>query len=196
LVARRRPGDENAVVAQELEVALRRGVLPHLHVHRRRKHQRAAPREAKRRQEIIGEPMRHLGHEVGARRRHQDQVAVARMLDVTHVVGHSAVPKVGPDRLPGQRLHGDRRDEPDCRFGHRHAHVNSAAREQAHELGSLVGRDAAGNAQKNPFTRQLVTPGARLGGNDSKGKPRTWRFRTGGPRSGRASACSPLAHER
>ena len=49
--------------------------------------------------------VRELGHEVGGRRRDEDQLAVARQLDVRHGVVDARVPQVGPHRLSGQRLH-------------------------------------------------------------------------------------------
>jgi hypothetical protein len=77
LVARRGPGEDHAVLEQHGEVSLRRRVVPHLHVHRRRQHQPAAPCEHQRREQVIGKAVRHLGEEVRACRRDQDQVAVA-----------------------------------------------------------------------------------------------------------------------
>ena len=47
------------------------------------------------------------------------ELAVARELDVRHVVGDAAVPQVGEDRLARQRLQRHRGDEPAAGFGHR-----------------------------------------------------------------------------
>jgi hypothetical protein len=95
-----------------------------------------------------------LRHEVRARRRDHDDVAIARMLDVAHAVGDAAVPEIGPYGLPRQRLERYRRDEAGRRFGHDHAHIRAAADQQAHELGRLVGCDAAADTQEDTITRQ------------------------------------------
>jgi ABC-type glutathione transport system ATPase component len=101
-----------------------------------------------------GEAMRQLGHEVGRGRRDQDQLAIARKLDVAHRVVHARVPQIAPHRLAGQRLHGGRADKARRRLGHGHAHVRAVLDQQARELRSLVGRDAAGNAEQNAFAGQ------------------------------------------
>ena len=99
MVAHRRPEDADAVGAQALDVALRRRVLPHLHVHGRRYHERTAAREAQGREQVVAEPVRDFREEIGRRGRHHDDVPVARKLDVAHTVGHARVPHIGVHRL-------------------------------------------------------------------------------------------------
>ena len=64
----------HAVDRQRRHVALRRGVFPHLLVHGRGSEQRTVAGEHHRRQQVVGEPVRDLGEEVGRGRRDQDQV--------------------------------------------------------------------------------------------------------------------------
>ena len=54
---------------------------------------------------------RHLRHQVGGRRRDDDQVRLAREPDVADVVLVVAVEQVGEDLAAGQRADRERRDE-------------------------------------------------------------------------------------
>ena len=54
-----------------------RGVLPHAHVHRRRDEHRLVGREQQRGREIVGDPRRHLGQQVGGRRADQHEIGRA-----------------------------------------------------------------------------------------------------------------------
>ncbi len=164
LPARRRADDVHAVGAQGVRVALRSGVLPHLHVHGRRHHQRAAARDAQRGKQVVGEPLRQLGHEVRGSGRDQDELAVARQLDMPHAVVDARIPQVGPDALPGQRLQGRRAHESRRRLGHDHAHLGAGLREQAHQLRGLVRRDAAGDADDDVQRHARLPATRRWGG--------------------------------
>ena len=99
---RRRPGRRSpgprmahAVAAQRVHVALRRRIVPHLHVHRRRHQQRALARQAQRGQQVVGKALRQLGEEIARWPARPRSLAVARQLDVRHVVGHARIPQVG-----------------------------------------------------------------------------------------------------
>ncbi len=152
VVAFRRAEYADAVGAQALHVALRRRVLPHLHVHRRRDHEGAAARKAKRREQVVAESVRDLGEEIGRCGRDHDDVPVARELDVAHAVGHARVPHVRVHRLAGERLQRRRRDEATRRLGHDDAHVGAGLDEKARQLGRLVGGDSAGDPEQNPLS--------------------------------------------
>ncbi len=152
MVAFSRAEDAHAVGAQALDVALRRRVLPHLHVHRRRDHERAAARKAKRRKQVVAESVRDFGEEIGRCRRDHDDVPVARELDVAHAVGHARVPHIGVHRLAGERLKRRRCDEAAGRLGHHDAHVGAGLDEKARQLGRLVGGDSAGDPEQNPLS--------------------------------------------
>ena len=60
-------------------------VLPHAHVHRRDDEHRLVGREQGGGGEVVGEAIGGLGHEIGSRRRHDDQVSRARQLDMAHL---------------------------------------------------------------------------------------------------------------
>jgi hypothetical protein len=138
------------------DVALRRRVLPHLDVHRGRDQQRAIARDARGREQIVGQAVRHLGDEVGARRRDHDRFDAARKLDVRHVVLEARVPQVGHHRLAGERLKRRRRDEARRRVGHRNLHFDVISLQEPRELGHLVGGDAAGDAEQQTVIQALV----------------------------------------
>ena len=152
VVAFRRPQDADAVGAEALDVALRRRVLPHLDVHRRRDHEGAATREAKRREQVVAESVRDFREEIGRRGRDHDDVPVARELDVAHAVGHARVPHVRMHRLSGERLQRRRRNEATAGFGHDDAHVGAGLDEKARQLRRLVGGDPAGDPEQNPLS--------------------------------------------
>ena len=59
------------------------------------------------------------------------------------------VPQIGPHRLSGERLQRDGRDEARRRLRHRDAHVRAGFHQQARQLGGLVRRDTAGDAEQN-----------------------------------------------
>ena len=65
------PGLEHdrAALAQRGEVGLRRGVLVHRVVHRRREHERPPARERRRAEQVVGLAGCELGHRVGGRGR-------------------------------------------------------------------------------------------------------------------------------
>src|SRR5260221_12718347 len=60
MVTFRRTEDADPIGAQALDVTLRRRVLPHLHVHRGRDHERAAARDVQRREQVVTQAVRKL----------------------------------------------------------------------------------------------------------------------------------------
>ena len=80
-----RPDDANAVGLELRQVALRRLRRPHVRIHRRRDQDRLVGREQDGGGEIVGVAARHLRHEVGGRRRDDDEVGVAGEADMADV---------------------------------------------------------------------------------------------------------------
>ncbi len=71
--------DEHDAVGDELrQIALRRSVRPHVRVHRGRQKDFGAGREQHGGGEIVRMTVRHLGHQVGGRRRDDNEVGLAR----------------------------------------------------------------------------------------------------------------------
>ena len=85
-------------------------MLPHLGVHRRGEHDRAAGGEQGVGEQVVGQPVRGLGEQVGGGRGDHDEVgglADPHVRDLVHVV-----PDLGGDGLAGQRGPGGGADEP------------------------------------------------------------------------------------
>ena len=99
--------DHGDAIALELrDIAAGRGIVPHQRVHRRRQQDRPVGREQDGGGEIVGVALRHLRHQVGGRRRHHDQVAVARQTDVAGIEFALGIEQVRVAALVRQRAGG------------------------------------------------------------------------------------------
>ena len=154
----------DAALAQRRDVRAYRGVRPHLLVHRGRDRERRRAREADGGQEIVREAVGEPGDEVGRCRRDDDALRPARELDVAHRGFRALVPQRRAHRVAGERLQRGRADEVQCRIGHDHAHFGACVLQAARELGGLVRRDAAADAEQHAQ--------ARRGGGPSSGAAR------------------------
>ena len=84
---------DHAAAAQRRDVVLRGRVLPHLGVHRRREHDRAARGEQDVGEQVVGEAVRGPGQQVGGGRGDEDEVGLLAEPDVRDLV--DVVPDVG-----------------------------------------------------------------------------------------------------
>jgi hypothetical protein len=89
------PTTATPVLPQDRDIAGGRGVLPHPHIHGRRDQDRQRGGEQHRRGEVVGMAVRHLGDEVGGRRRDDHQIGVAREPDMADIGLVLAVEQVG-----------------------------------------------------------------------------------------------------
>ena len=134
-------------VEQRQHVRPGRARVPHLPVHRRREHQRRGRRQAQGGEEIVGEPVGEPREHVGGGRRDEHQICPPGELDVAHpglglLVEQLAVHRVGGERLEGQRGH-----ELPGRRGHHDPHLEIPVPQPSNQVGSFVGRDAAGDTK-------------------------------------------------
>jgi hypothetical protein len=136
------------------EIALRRLVLPHARIHRRRENNLHRRRQQHGGGEIVGETVRHLGHQIGGRRRNHDQVGLARQPDVADVEFMRRVEQVGIDAPAADRACRQRSDELRSRLGENAPHDDAAFLHAPYEIERFVGGDAAADDQQH----------ARLGG--------------------------------
>jgi hypothetical protein len=136
-------------LAQPLDVARRRGVLPHPHVHRRHREHGLVGGEDQRGGEIVGDPRGHLGEEVGGRRADHHEVGLAAELDVADLGFAVGIPQRGVDRVAAERGEAHRGDELRAPVGQHAGHLAAALADQAHELAGLVGGDAAAHDQQD-----------------------------------------------
>ncbi len=141
--------DINAVVAQLRDIALRRRVLPHAHVHRGHREHRRVGREQQRGGKVVGVPRRHLGDEVGGGGRNDDQVGLARQLDMSHLDLILEVPERGEDLVFGQGGERHRRDEMRSALGQDAAHAHPRLADQPDELARLVSGNPAADDQED-----------------------------------------------
>ena len=166
--------------AQRGDVGLGGGVLPHLGVHRRGEHHRAAGGEQGVGEQVVGQAVRGLGQQVGGGRGDHDQVGGLADPDVRHLV------HVGPDvgRRPACRTAPPRSGAPTnssaAAVGH-DGDVVAGLGEPAQQLAGLVRSDAAAHAQDDARLASGVRRRARLSTCVARARPEAGLS----PRSGR-----------
>src|SRR5688572_7143735 len=143
----------DAAGAQDGHVRLRRLVLPHARVHRRGDQHRAAVRERRLGQHLVGEPVGELAERVRRQRRDHEQVGALEMRVWAGALGlaREREERLGPDEA--LRTCGRQRQD-----------VVAGLDQQAHELAGLVGRDAAGDPEQDARHRRIVPAKRQLGG--------------------------------
>ena len=92
--------DDGDAVGDELrEIALRRLVRPHQRVHRRRQQDFRLGCQQHGGGKIVCVAVRHLGHQIGGRRRDDDEIAFARETNVADVEFARRIEQVGQGAL-------------------------------------------------------------------------------------------------
>ena len=166
-------------------------VQPHLGVHRRREQHRTSGREQRRGQQIVGPAGYRPGQQVGGGRRHHDQVGLLAELNMRHL--GNVVEDAGVDRLTGQRLKGGGPDEAQRGFGGDDADLMTGLGELTDDGARLVGGDASGDADDDPFAillRSAQRPACPVT------RPRCVRAGRRGSRATRSTAAFPAARAR
>ena len=135
---------------QVLDVVLRGGMLPHPHIHRRHCQHWFISREQQRGRHIVSDAVRHLGEQIGRGRADDNQIGAARQLDVAHLDLTGQIPERGVHRVFAERGQGHRGDEFGAALGQHTADLAAALADQAHQLASLIGRDAAADDEQDP----------------------------------------------
>jgi hypothetical protein len=125
-------------LAQNLQVGARGGVLPHVYVHGGRHHHRADESQVHRGEKIVGQPMGHLGHQVGRRRSDRQDLVLLGHGDVFD--GALDGEQVGEHFAPGQRGKREGPDEFLRGRGHDDADLMVLLHEQTRQLRGFVGR--------------------------------------------------------
>ncbi len=144
-VAALRLHDAVAAPAQRFQVGLRGGVLPHVDVHGGRHHHRAGEGQVERGEEIVRQAVGQLGDQVGRGRRDHQQLVLLGHGDVLD--GALDGEQIGEHLAAGERGEGQRPDELLRGRGHDGLHLVALLHQQARQLGGLIGRDAAADAQ-------------------------------------------------
>jgi hypothetical protein len=118
-------------------------VLPHAHVHRGHGEDRLVGGEKQRGGKVIGNAAGHARHEVCRGGADDDEIGLARELDVAHLDLVLEVPQRGVDGVLAQgcQCHGG--NEVRAAIGQDTSDVRAFLAQQADEFARLVGRDAA-----------------------------------------------------
>ena len=143
------PSTRTPRLREQRDVVLGRGIRPHQPVHGGCHSDGPIGRETQRREQVVGETVRETREEVCSRRCDEDAIRPARELDVTHRSLGRGVPEVRPHGVARERLERHRRHELTGTGGHHDLHVDVAIAQTTHELGALVGGDAAGDAEQD-----------------------------------------------
>ena len=142
--------DQRHPVAHQLrDIAPGRGVAPHQRVHRRCQQYRPVGGQQDRGGEVIGMTACHLCHQIGGRRRHHNEIAIARQPDMADVEFARRVEQAGIGAGVGERAGGQRRDELLRGIGQDAAHNKAPLLKPANQIERLIGRDPAANNQRN-----------------------------------------------
>ena len=156
---------QHALPGQSRQIARRRRVGPHPHIHCRRDQNPRVGGQQKGRGQIVRAALRHLCHQVRRRRCHHDQVRHPRQLDMAHLGLIRQIEQISVNLGPGKRSDRQRRHKlgPGARQNRRHR--CAALFQPADQVKRLVGGDAAADDQKNTLARQHVSAfdlGSRL----------------------------------
>ena len=124
----------HAAGAQRLDIARGRLVLPHFHIHGGHGHDRLIGGEQHGCGQIVGNARSHFRQHIGRGRAHDDQIGIARQLDMTDFSLVLEIPQSGVHLIAGQRCKRHRRDELRPALGQHAGHIGPAAPDQAHQL--------------------------------------------------------------
>ena len=143
------PRFDHAVPAtlQRFHVLARGRVPPHVDVHRRRQQHRAGEGQVQGGEKIAGQPVGQLGQQIGGGGRHRQQIVFLRRADVVDRVFDGE--QVGQHLAAGERRERHRRHEPLRGLGHHRSHLVALLHQQTRQLGRLVRRDAAADAEND-----------------------------------------------
>ena len=156
LAAGRRSEHLEATALQQLSVRLGRRIAPHGLVHGRGDGDGGICGQYQGGQQVIGNALGQAGDQVGGGRGDQHQVGPFGQFDMAHGGFGRRVQQVQVNRVPGQGLHGQRRDELTAAAGHDHAHFGALVEEPADQLCALVGGNAAADAENDAFPIQTL----------------------------------------
>ena len=125
-----RADDMDAVGLERRDVAPRRGVVPHPHIHRGRDQDRLVGGKKRRRSKVGGKPGGELGDQIGRRGRDDHQIGGARQRDMAHFGFGGEVEQLLVDFLAGQRRNREGRHKMAARLGQDRAHCAPRSRKR------------------------------------------------------------------
>ena len=145
--------DGHAALAQRFNIRLRGRMVPHIHVHRRRNHDRRRCGEIKRGKKIVGDAVSELGQNVGRGGSNNQRVGPLRLGNVVDSVllrsGRARIPilpQTGDHLVAGECGKRERLHKLLRRGSHHDVHFDGLALQCAHQFGRLIRSDSAGDA--------------------------------------------------
>ncbi len=102
--------------------------------------------------EIVRQPICHLGEQIGGRGRDQHEVAIARKPDMADILFVLSGKQIGENVIGGEGTDGKRRDELLGARRHDGAYARAALAQPADQVEALIGRDAAGDDEKDALS--------------------------------------------
>jgi hypothetical protein len=135
--------------AQQGEIGLGRRVAPHVDVHGGREEHRGPGRQKDRRNQVVGETMGHLRHQVRRGRSDDDELGPIGETDVVDLALLTGVEEIAAHDPARQALENQGRDESLGLRGQGTAHFVAGLPKRAQELGRLVGGDASRDREQD-----------------------------------------------
>ena len=144
--------DFDAACAEHFDIFLRRGVVPHVDIHRGSDNDRSCRGEIERGEKIVGDALGEFRENIGCRGGDEKKVSTLSHRDVLDgalhvgVAGGGFFEEIGDDFLPTESGEGERSDKFPRAARHDDLHGEAVLLEKANQFGSFIGRDAAGYA--------------------------------------------------
>ncbi len=155
-----RADHERAVGLNGREIAARRRVVPHAHVHCRREKHALVGGEEEGAGEIVRLPAGELRDQVGGGGRDDDEVGAPRELDVAHLGLGGEVEEGAARPFPGEGGDCQGSDELRAASGEDRHDPGAGLLQEADELEGLVGGDATTDDEEYPPATQHPVPGS------------------------------------
>ena len=146
--------DVHAIGCEHREIALGRLGGPHARVHGGRHQDRPVGRQQYGAGEIVGVAARHFRHQIGGRRRNDDEIGIACETDMPHIELGPRIKQIRKGGLAAQRAGGERRHEVLRGAGENAAHLSTAVLQAADEIERFVGGDAAADDEKDALAHR------------------------------------------
>ncbi len=143
--------DADAVGGELRQIALGRGRRPHMRIHRRRDQDRLIGCEQDGSGEIVGVTARHFRHQIGGRRRDDDEIGVAGETNMADIEFALRIEQIGVNVLAGERAGGERRNEMLRGRGENAAHMHAVVLQAANKIERFVGGNAAADDEKHAW---------------------------------------------
>ena len=173
--------DPDTALAQNVEIRLGGGVLPHVDVHGRSHQHRRLGGKVHSGEEIVGDAVCKLGQDVGRGRSHHQGLGPLRLADVLDAVLRprctvgafaraGVVPQAGNDFMAGEGGKSERLDEFLCGLGHDHVDFEGLTLQSANQFGRLVRGNSARDS--HGYSHVWIVDGLDWERREREGRPR------------------------